>query len=1265
MKHSTDRQKGECRVGQSEKKISPKSHRQLHQLLLTTAVGGALIAVPQMAKAAPHTLTGAHTTTQTVADDNATVTTDNTFSVTNVTTGDALDIYGAGTINYDDLGNNNNLMTTIAGNDGLNITSLGDFSGPPSSAGSIAVTSGGTISGGANGIDATNYGTGNTSITTTGTVTGTSSIGIYAINNNSSAGYLNVSAATVTGYYNGIYAENDGTGDTSVSASGLVTGTNGDGINIKNTTNNTGELNVTSANVTGTTNGIEATNNGIGNTIIDSTGGTVTGTNNVGIYALGANNGGVGGGNVTINAAAVNGGVTGISAENDGTGDVSVTATGTVTGTTTQGIYAYANNANAGDVTVNAVDITAGTNGIYAENKGLGITKVITTGTVSGTSTDGIYAYTNNTSNTKDLTINAANASGGQFGIVASNTGSGNTSVTATGNVSGTANDGIHVLASNSDGAGAGNVTVNATNAVATIHGGVTGIFAENDGTGDISVTANGTVTGTSTQGIYAYANNANAGDLTVNAVDITAGTNGVYAQNKGLGITQIITTGTVSGTSTDGIYAYTNNALNNKDLTVNAVNATGGKFGIVASNSGIGNTSVTTTGTVTGNTIDGIYAVNSNAAGAGTLTVNALDVTGYSGGIYAENDGIGNTSVTTTGAVNVSHGNGMDVYAYNNSGAGNGTLTVSVNDVSASYLGINAVNSGTGATSITTSGEVQGGAAGIKISAVSTTNLTTVTVNNTSHVHNSSNNSAALAVQIIGASGGTANIANNGLIKGYALLSNENDTFDNNGSWNSSGGTSDFGAGNDVINNNNGGDFFAYNGTGSSVTRVNGIETVNSNTGSAIVMQDGQVGDSLTFTNGGNGVFRANGGILSVDTNIVPQTSDVLHVDNVTTGIDGSTGVNVNVVNGLGQPTTGNGVLIVDVANTSSKDAFVLSSPITAGLYDYHLNLVGDPGWYLQSNARPDVVANGVLPILGSRAALSTLSNLNDRQRDVDVLSNNNPSQKGVWGRAFGQTNDFNGKGYDGFGFNTHLWGAQAGIDLKASGDQTGNRKYAGLYVAYASSTGDAQQYGHDVASLDLNATTIGAYYTKYSANNWYLDAVAQYSFLNGIHAKTSTDDSSPSGKSYALSLEAGRKYKPDSNIIRELQVQLIDQYTDVDDVTLNDDTQLNLSSLNAVTGRVGLRLYGNPNKSGKSFLPWLRANIWHTFSGDSTISSLGSSINTPIGGTSGELEMGFSKGHAQSGGWGIYGSAGYLFDISGAEYSGWKGTLGLRKGW
>jgi len=202
-------------------------------------------------------------------------------------------------------------------------------------------------------------------------------------------------------------------------------------------------------------------------------------------------------------------------------------------------------------------------------------------------------------------------------------------------------------------------------------------------------------------------------------------------------------------------------------------------------------------------------------------------------------------------------------------------------------------------------------------------------------------------------------------------------------------------------------------------------------------------------------------------------------------------------------------------------------------------------------------------------------------------------------------------------------------------------------------------------VADLDLNATTLGAYYTKYSASNWYLDLVAQYSHLGGVKAKTATDEIKPGGNSYALSLEVGQQFNPDGHIIREVQAQLIDQYTDVDDLTLSDGTQLAVSSTNAVTGRLGVRLYGNPREDGKSFLPWLRANIWHTFATSSKVSSLGNTLNTPIGGTSGELELGFSKGHAESGGWGFYGSAGYLFDISGAEYSGWKGTLGLRKGW
>ncbi|MEO6908226.1 MAG: autotransporter domain-containing protein, partial [Abditibacteriaceae bacterium] len=126
-----------------------------------------------------------------------------------------------------------------------------------------------------------------------------------------------------------------------------------------------------------------------------------------------------------------------------------------------------------------------------------------------------------------------------------------------------------------------------------------------------------------------------------------------------------------------------------------------------------------------------------------------------------------------------------------------------------------------------------------------------------------------------------------------------------------------------------------------------------------------------------------------------------------------------------------------------------------------------------------------------------------------------------------------------------------------------------------------------------------------------------------------------------------------------------LIYQNTSINDVTLtSDNTQFSSPNLNAVTGRFGLRLYRNP-KDGEKFLPWLRVNLWHTFSGDAKISSLGSTVGTPIGGTSAELQAGFTMGPKSNGGWNVYASGGYLFALSGAEYSGWRGTLGLRKGW
>jgi len=723
-------------------------------------------------------------------------------------------------------------------------------------------------------------------------------------------------------------------------------------------------------------------------------------------------------------------------------------------------------------------------------------------------------------------------------------------------------------------------------------------------------------------------------GSVTITTNGAISGAGGINAVNGGTGVTSVIASGSVTGTGSQAaVYAENSNALGTGDITVNTTN--------------IGHNN---------NVISNWYGVQTSNQGNGNTLINVDNITSSQTGIYAQSFGTGGMNITANGTVASTVGDGISAAIL---GSSTKNLILDVNNVSGVNNGVSARNQGSGTTSITVHGDVHGTANGIFAGSYypSTGAAINIDIDNTGSVSTTSLSPDGSAIQI---SGGPATITNDGNITGTVQTDAANDIITNTGTWNSANGTSNFGAGADVFNNN--GIFMASNATGTATTMVNGIETVNSNAGSSISMQDGHVGDNTIFTNDGSGVFKANGGTLTIDTNIATQTSDELHVDNVT---GGSTGVNVNIVNGLGLPISGDGIRIVDVSGTSSSNAFVLTAPIpTTGLYSYYLNQgQADPSWFLQSAARPEAVATGVLSVLGSRTALSTLSNINDRQRDEKVLLDSADSQKGIWGRVYGQTNDFNTNDSNDFGFNSNLWGAQAGIDLIASGDDTGNRKYGGLYVAYASSSGDARQHGSKVADLDLDATTFGAYYTKYSSSNWYLDAVAQYSRLSGIHARTNSDDISPNGNSYALSLEVGQQFNPESSIVREVQAQIIDQYTDVDDVTLNDGTKLNLSSLNAVTGRVGVRLYGNP-RSGKSFLPWLRANIWHTFSGDSTISSLGSSISTPIGGTSGELELGFTKGHAESGGWGIYGSVGYLFDISGAEYSGWKGTLGLRKG-
>ena len=85
--------------------------------------------------------------------------------------------------------------------------------------------------------------------------------------------------------------------------------------------------------------------------------------------------------------------------------------------------------------------------------------------------------------------------------------------------------------------------------------GAADGITARNYGIGALSITTTGTVTGTNDFGIFAR-NNLGGTDLTIEAADVSGGLDGILTRQYGTGALSITATGTMTGTSGTGINA-------------------------------------------------------------------------------------------------------------------------------------------------------------------------------------------------------------------------------------------------------------------------------------------------------------------------------------------------------------------------------------------------------------------------------------------------------------------------------------------------------------------------------------------------------------------------------------------------------------------------------------------------------------------------------------------------------------------------------------
>src|SRR5690606_37411475 len=111
------------------------------------------------------------------------------------------------------------------------------------------------------------------------------------------------------------------------------------------------------------------------------------------------------------------------------------------------------------------------------------------------------------------------------------------------------------------------------------------------------TITSTRTIVGMVDNGIVAL-NRLGGTDLSVSVVDVNAGAQGIRAYNGGSGSLTITSTGTVTGTSHTGIYAI--NGSRGTDLSIEAVDASGGLIGIGAHNYGTGSLAIISTGTAT-----------------------------------------------------------------------------------------------------------------------------------------------------------------------------------------------------------------------------------------------------------------------------------------------------------------------------------------------------------------------------------------------------------------------------------------------------------------------------------------------------------------------------------------------------------------------------------------------------------------------------------------------------------------------------------------
>ncbi|WP_053213880.1 autotransporter outer membrane beta-barrel domain-containing protein [Pseudomonas sp. Q12-87] len=455
---------------------------------------------------------------------------------------------------------------------------------------------------------------------------------------------------------------------------------------------------------------------------------------------------------------------------------------------------------------------------------------------------------------------------------------------------------------------------------------------------------------------------------------------------------------------------------------------------------------------------------------------------------------------------------------------------------------------------------------------------------------------------------------------------------------------------------------------------------------------------DSLTVQGnyiGSNGQLRLQTVVGADD-----SQSDRLVVNGGT--LTGSTAIAVTNLGGAGALTTRNGIELVSAQGgaVSTDGAFSLAQSVSAGAFDYRLFKGGvAPGnennWYLRSTLvagpvaapspslpalpaavpgaapvplyRPEVPTWSVLPPAAAQLTLMALGTFHDRQGDQRLLTETAGFGAG-WGRVYGKDLDQTWAGTVTPRFDGSIKGFQVGNDLYSAPTAGGQTQRIGFFVGHTKLNGDVDGFnlgfqGRRAGKIELDGDSFGLYWTLTDPTGGYVDAVVMGTRLDGDNRSDRGLKIDNRGHALTLSAEAGYPFAVTTDWVLEPQVQIIHQKVSLD--TQDDGiSRVEFDSDGAWTGRLGARLKGRYQISGMPVEPYLRANLWHTFSGTDAVTFDDTErVETQQRSSTGDLGVGviISLAPAVS----VYASADYSNNLDSQQQRSVAGNLGVRVSW